>query len=255
MRKSRHGGAAMKKKRTRAQGRKPDVVIPARRDLDDHVAAILMLGRRTFADLIAIGGHLAACREILKDERTWLAWLNEQFRWSRRTAARFIALYEARDKLGKLPTLGLPVSALYELAKAPAAVIEGVARRVEAGERPSLREIITTTRTPPEPSNPPRRVFNITTPPGEPTKPGTITSEEIHRAHAAGFPRRLKEFADYLNNQNLETVASVLPASTHNAVIEDARKVVSYLNALLRALWDARKPRLIDDADDQTTKH
>jgi hypothetical protein len=242
----------MKKKRARAQGRKHDVVVPARRDLDDHVAAIRMLGRRTLADLIAIGGHLAACREILKDERTWLAWLNEQFRWSRRTASRFIALYEAQDKLGKLPTLGLPVSALYELAKAPAAVIEGVARRVEAGERPSLREIITTTRTPPEPSNPPRRVFNIT---AEPTKPGTITSEEIHRAHAAGFSRRLKEFADYLNSQNLETVVSVLPASTHDAVIEDAQKVVSYLNALLRALWDARKPRLIDDADDQTTKH
>src|SRR5262245_57736248 len=105
-----------------------------------HAVAIRHLSRRCFRDLCEIGQRLVECRRILKGNREWLRWVSVEFQWSRRTAERFIVLFENQTKLGNLPT-SLPTSALYQLAKAPVEVIESVKLRVANGERLSVDEI------------------------------------------------------------------------------------------------------------------
>jgi hypothetical protein len=126
------------RKRVRAQGKSP--VIPPNPTLARHADAIRALGRRCFDDMVAIGERLAACRELLKSDGLWLAWLSAEFSWSRRTADRFIDLHKARHKLRNLRT-SMPLSALYTLARASPQLVQAIERRVEAGEQPSVREV------------------------------------------------------------------------------------------------------------------
>jgi hypothetical protein len=46
----------------------------------------------------------------------WLPWLEKEFGWSRQTADRFLAVFDASLKLPDLSNLDLPVSGLYLLA-------------------------------------------------------------------------------------------------------------------------------------------
>src|SRR5215472_113083 len=136
-----HGGGGLEAStRPRLpQGRKSAVVIPPLPELHVHADAIRALARRSFDDIIDIGRRLARCRELLKSKRQWMAWLLAEFSWSRRTANRFIALFQAKDKLGNLPTL--PMSSLYTLATASPKLIQKIERDIKAGERPSVAEI------------------------------------------------------------------------------------------------------------------
>ena len=161
------------KKRGRAQA--AAVLIPSNPVLDRNAAAIKGLGQQSFDNLIEIGRLLIECRRILKGQRLWLAWIKAEFQWSRTDADRCISLYQNRDKVRNVRTLGLPVSALYLLARAPAKTIERLSQHLEAGEPPSVRDVALLTRSatitsdqppgprgyvyPPEPASPPKRVL------------------------------------------------------------------------------------------------
>ena len=59
--------------------------MPPRTELDEHVDEIRALGRRSFDDVVEIGRRLVRCRELLKTQRGWLAWIKTKFGWSRAT--------------------------------------------------------------------------------------------------------------------------------------------------------------------------
>src|SRR5262249_32038919 len=185
----------MKKKRT--QARKRGVEIPPIPELAEHADAIRRLGRQTFDDVVEIGQRFDRCRKLLKTQRLWLAWLAAEFGVSRRTVERFIAVSRAKDKVGKLRTLGVGLSGLYLLAKAPPEVVEGIERDIKAGRRQSLAEIEQRTRAKradPEPAAinltsssedyGPRRMFGSMASPPEPAseqrKP--LTAEDLQAA-------------------------------------------------------------------------
>src|SRR5262245_37780066 len=104
------------KKSARSQGRKPAVAIPPIPELDEHADVIRAPGRRSFDDVIEIGRRLVLCRELLKAQRVWLAWIKLEFGWSRAHADNLTAVHVNRNKL--LNFSSLPSSALYLLAKA-----------------------------------------------------------------------------------------------------------------------------------------
>ena len=132
----------MKKKRPQGRkGRKSDVVIPAHPELAAHADAIRRIGRQSYEGAVEIGRRLVRCRELLKAQREWLAWLEAEFRWSRKHADNLIQLYLGRDKVAKFATLGVPLSALYLLSQQPAKVVENIEHRIEPGKRPLVREI------------------------------------------------------------------------------------------------------------------
>ena len=115
-------------------------IMPPRTELDEHVDEILALGRRSFEDIVEIGRRLVRCRELLKTQRGWLAWIKTKFGWSRAHADNLIGVYLHRDKLLKFSTL-LPISALYLLAKQEPEVHQRLARQVEAGEPVNMRAV------------------------------------------------------------------------------------------------------------------
>lgn len=157
---TREGAAPRTDRRSRSQARsktkvkRAQVVLSANRTLDEHARVIQYLGR-CFEDVVEIGRRLAECREILKGQREWIAWLKAEFSWSRRTADRFIALFENREKVRNMRTLGLPLTALYALAVAPPKVIGQVEQRAAAGQPTTVREalnIVAKTTDPPRSS-------------------------------------------------------------------------------------------------------
>jgi hypothetical protein len=132
----------MRKKRLQSRkGRKPDVVIPALPELAEHANAIRRIGKQTFEGAVEIGRRLVRCRELLKAQRVWLAWLRLEFGWSRKHADNLIHLHSGRDKVAKFATLGVPLSALYLLSQQPAKIVENIEHRTEPGKRPLVREI------------------------------------------------------------------------------------------------------------------
>jgi hypothetical protein len=115
--------------------------MPPRTELDEHVDEIRALGRRSFEDVVEIGRRLVRCRELLKTQRGWLAWIKTKFGWSRATADNMIAVYVHRNELLKFSTLRLPISALYLLAKQEPEVLQRIERRVDAGEPVTARAV------------------------------------------------------------------------------------------------------------------
>jgi hypothetical protein len=122
--------------------------IPARRNvgptqtptdvLAEHAAVIRALGKRVVGDVIEIGRRLAECKAILKEERRWLAWIENEFQWSRNTAENLINVHAmVRDKVSNFDSLNLPISALYLLAapSTPEEAREAVIEAVADGER------------------------------------------------------------------------------------------------------------------------
>ena len=91
--------------------------------------------------MVEIGRRLVRCRELLKTQRGWLAWIKTKFGWSRATADNMIAVYVHRDELLKFSTLRLPISALYLLAKQEPEVLQRIERHVDAGEPVTARAV------------------------------------------------------------------------------------------------------------------
>jgi hypothetical protein len=115
------------------------------------VRVIKALGRRSFDDVCEIGQRFDRCRELLKTQRVWLAWIKLEFGVSRRTVERFIALSRAKDKVGKLRTFGVGLSGLYLLSKASPEVVEETERHVEAGGRLKVADVKRRMRAAPDP--------------------------------------------------------------------------------------------------------
>ncbi len=135
------------KARTKQRVRKRSAdIIPPNPILRQDADAIRALGRGSFDNFVEIGRRLERDRKILKKQGAWLAWLKAEFSWSRRTADRFIAIFEA-ETTGHLRNLrtaaaALPLTAIYALAKASPEVVADVERRLAGGERVKAREIV-----------------------------------------------------------------------------------------------------------------
>jgi transposase len=86
--------------------------------LNEHAQEIRKLGKQIVGDVIEIGRRLSECRTILKQSGKWRAWLNTEFGWSRRSAERFIDLYDMSksDHGARVRHSNLPLRTLYLLA-------------------------------------------------------------------------------------------------------------------------------------------
>jgi hypothetical protein len=111
--------------------------------LAERAERIRTLGKRVISDVIEIGRLLIECRERLKEENRWRAWLEEELGWSHQTAGRFIQLHELSLRRSNLDHLELPISGLYLLAapSTPEAAREEIITRAESGERLKHAEV------------------------------------------------------------------------------------------------------------------
>ena len=83
------------------------------------------LVRMTVEGAVEIGYRLIEARTILKKERRWVAWLEDEFDWSVGMAYNLIRAAEAVKKEPKLLTLRSP-SLLYLLSVAPDEVLDSL---------------------------------------------------------------------------------------------------------------------------------
>jgi hypothetical protein len=118
--------------------------------LAEHAAEIRALGKRAVRDVIEIGRLLNLCRDELKEEGRWLAWLKNEFDWSRRTAENYINVYVAfglkdaiTGEVANFATFDVPISALYLISapSTPKEVRTEVIARAEAGEKVLVEEV------------------------------------------------------------------------------------------------------------------
>jgi hypothetical protein len=118
--------------------------------LTEHVVVIRTRSRAVIGDVIEIGRRLALCKERIAETKGhghWLPFLQSEFRWSENTARNFMRINELA-KSANFADFELPMSAVYLLAapstteKAREAVIaEAKARREQAGEQMTTREV------------------------------------------------------------------------------------------------------------------
>jgi hypothetical protein len=90
------------------------------------------------ADVVEIGKHLTRVKKRLGHGQ-FLPWLRDNFDWSDDTAERYMRVHRHVGKFRILRNLDL--SALYALAGLPEAEIAEIAARVEAGGRPTAKQI------------------------------------------------------------------------------------------------------------------
>jgi hypothetical protein len=86
--------------------------------------------------LVEIGFRLTEAKELV-GHGNWLLWLERNFRWTERTAQRYMSVYELVAKYDIMSDLDLPMTTLVQLAapSTPPEAIETVAERTEAGEK------------------------------------------------------------------------------------------------------------------------
>ena len=213
-------------------------VVPSIPELDEYAAEIIALGRRSFADVVEIGRRLVRCRELLKTQRCWLAWIKTKFGWSRTHADNLIGLFEARDKLQKFGTL-LPVSTLYSLAKQDPEVIQRVAYRVEAGEPATARAVKVIVR------EEVREVRSI----------GYTQEVPFPRDQAAQrFLQELRVLAGcLLPGMTPEQVGAAVLSEQEKRTAEAARRIADFLHELSRRLCKSAPLELVETSSE--TKH
>jgi hypothetical protein len=104
------------------------------KELHEIVSRVKAASRTLTEQIIRIGGDLIKAKAIL-GHGNFLPWLQAEFRWSERTARRYMTVAEHFG--AKSATVSdLPARAAYELSKlsTPPAVRQDVMRRLEAGE-------------------------------------------------------------------------------------------------------------------------
>ena len=149
---------------------------PAATALAEHASEIRRLGKQTVDNVVEIGRRLTECRNHPQMKHgDWLPWLKREFDWSQPSAQRFMDVYRfASDaELPKLSNLGLPVSALYQLAAPPTpkpAKTE-IIERAQAGEHVSVVEVKRVVERHKPPSSRPRktRPAKVAAPPPQPS--------------------------------------------------------------------------------------
>jgi hypothetical protein len=104
-------------------------------------SSIRVSHRRVTSDILAIGRHLCAVKEVL-DHGQFGAWLKAEFSWSDRTARNFMAAWAAFGEKSETVS-DLPPATLYALAapSTPEPVRKAIVERLEAGERIEPRAI------------------------------------------------------------------------------------------------------------------
>jgi hypothetical protein len=234
-------------KRTRAQA----VAIPNSAELAKHADEIRTIGRQTFEGAVEIGRLLVRCRELLKERRTWLAWLKAEFSWSRSHADNLIALHMRRGELRKFRNLSLPVSALYLLAKAPPKALLVTEQRIAAGERLTVGAVRLLTESSRSPA---ARIY--WQPPSPQDAPGrTLTAADFQAAEARQIAQRLGDWAYDVRDSNPAKAGEAMPAELSAEAIANARAVATYLSALLHSMTEEKSTqtnlRLIHDEDAQ----
>jgi hypothetical protein len=120
-----------------------DARLPAPDPLAQHAEAIRAAGTPIISDVIEIGRHLVEAKKIC-GQGNWLAWLEEEFRWTNRTALNFMHVYEMASHSKRISNdLDLPLSSLYLLASpsTPEAVRHDVIERATSGEEFSHAEV------------------------------------------------------------------------------------------------------------------
>jgi hypothetical protein len=112
-----------------------------RKALARHAAAILELRQRTARNIIKIGEHLTAARDVC-GHGNWQPWLEREFGWTDETARNFMHVFELA-KAKRVWNLNLPLRSLYLLARPSTseAVRQEALDRAESGEPPSYDEI------------------------------------------------------------------------------------------------------------------
>jgi Protein of unknown function (DUF3102) len=105
----------------------------AQRALAEHANEIRKLGKRTIEDIIEIGKHLIAAKE-LAGHGYWLSWLKQELGWaSESSALRYMHVAELSESVS-LTDLDIDLAALYRLA-APSTPSEVVEHVVALGRR------------------------------------------------------------------------------------------------------------------------
>jgi hypothetical protein len=79
--------------------------------LAEHVTAINTLGKQNLLNIIAIGGHLSACKEIV-GHGNFAHFLAREFEWGERQARKFIEVWKL-SKTENFADLPLPISSIY----------------------------------------------------------------------------------------------------------------------------------------------
>jgi hypothetical protein len=102
----------------------------------EHAEAIRVLERRVVGDIIEIGNRLIAVRDRLEHGR-FLDWLSQEFKWSERTAFRYVAVAEAFGKTDTVSVLEIDAGARYMLAgpTVPEPARETAIKKAERGDR------------------------------------------------------------------------------------------------------------------------
>lgn len=84
---------------------------------------IRALASQTAERIVEIGNRLIEARAILKPKGEWMAWLEQEFAWSRQTAYNFIRVAEAVEQEPRLLRFQSP-SVLYLVSGAPDEAVE-----------------------------------------------------------------------------------------------------------------------------------
>jgi len=110
--------------------------------LAEHAAEIRRLGKRVAEDVIEIGRRLTECKRIA-GHGNWLPWLEREFRWTDKTAERFMSVHALAGKFDNLSDLELPISGLYLLAapSTPPEARDEIVERAKAGETIPVAEV------------------------------------------------------------------------------------------------------------------
>jgi hypothetical protein len=124
--------------------------------LDKIANVVRGLFKATVKNIIEIGEHLAEAK-VLAGHGNWLGWLELEFKWSDRTAQRFINAYE---RFGANPTLvsDLDPSSVYLLAapSTPETARDEVIERAKSGpvSHQQVKEIVNKRKTAARPRKP-----------------------------------------------------------------------------------------------------
>jgi hypothetical protein len=219
--------------------------------LQDHIAAIHKLIRRTRGDIIEIGRRLAIIKE-LAGYGNWLPLLEQEYDWDERTVQRFMSVYGLSLKYDKLSDLSLPDSGLYLLAapSTPDEVQADVIARAENGEKfthEQIKEMVTDAKVPKlKPRAEARRIVKL----GD--------DYERLQATSLGSPKEMDalielkdHYPDVANNLIERAVAGEPEGAI--AICNALRNGVT-ITAVRDALADGHKP-LEPSSDDDDTDH
>ena len=96
--------------------------------LDELSQEIKTLAHQTATGIVEIGNRLLEARKLLKVNRRWTAWLDDEFDWSIGTAYNFMRVAEAAERNPQILEFHSP-SVLYLVSGAPDSAVEELANR------------------------------------------------------------------------------------------------------------------------------